>query len=173
MFTEGHSDLDSQPGRNMHLYFFIVIVSSCWHYSCKWTQHQIGFDLLRPTWNISSWIVGSGRGNSKLLRMNSEYWSMLLKLKTCRRDTPKPNAVYTWLKKKHLTNWWLHSMVCKFLCLQQGWEDALVTVWLTFLCGSSSIWYGQPVSFSQCSAPSWQPNETTTTRMCFLVRSSY
>lgn len=34
---------------------------------------------------------------------------------------------------------------------------------LTFLSGSNSMSYWQPVSCSQCEAPSWTPNEMTTT----------
>lgn len=46
-------------------------------------------------------------------------------------------------------------------CLVLNQSICLVT--LTFLCGSNTMSYWQPVSASQCNAPSLQPNDTTTT----------
>lgn len=82
------------------------------------------------------------------------YWSLILSSETLPgqmlRTSATPNRVNSELTIRK-------SLKCVFdIIVWRCWP-------LTFLSGSNSMSYWQPVSCSQCEAPSWQPNETTTT----------
>lgn len=81
---------------------------------------------------------------------------MLLKFSTFHSDAPRPNAVYICSSQRSESQFFTSLKSLFYITVLWHWP-------LTFLSGSSSKSYWQPVSCSQCAAPSWQPNETTTT----------